>query len=51
MGLTSDLHVLYNLAFTRVRGATHGERLDSFYRTKPAITTPSVAAFCTAVKR
>jgi S-adenosylmethionine-diacylgycerolhomoserine-N-methlytransferase len=32
MGLTSDLRVLYNLAFTRVRGATHGERLDSFYR-------------------
>ena len=32
MGLTSDLRVLYNLAFTRVRGATHGERLEAFYR-------------------
>ena len=31
-GTDSDLRVLYNLAFTRVRGATHGERLDSFYR-------------------
>ena len=32
MGLTSDLRVLYNLTFTRVRGATHGERLEAFYR-------------------
>ena len=32
MGLTSDLRVLYKLAFTRVRGATHGERLEAFYR-------------------
>ena len=32
MSLGSDLRVLYNLAFTRVRGATHGERLESFYR-------------------
>jgi S-adenosylmethionine-diacylgycerolhomoserine-N-methlytransferase len=32
MGLTSDLRVLYNLAFTRVRGSTHGERLEAFYR-------------------
>jgi S-adenosylmethionine-diacylgycerolhomoserine-N-methlytransferase len=32
MGLSSDLRVLYNLAFTRVRGATHGERLEAFYR-------------------
>ena len=32
MGLTSDIRVLYNLAFTRVRGATHGERLEAFYR-------------------
>src|SRR5207302_6346178 len=32
MGLASDLRVLYNLAFTRVRGATHGERLEAFYR-------------------
>lgn len=32
MGLTSDLRVLYKLAFTRVRGETHGERLEAFYR-------------------
>jgi S-adenosylmethionine-diacylgycerolhomoserine-N-methlytransferase len=32
MGLTSDLRVLYKLAFTRVRGETHGARLEAFYR-------------------
>jgi len=31
MNLTSDLRVLYKLAFTRVRGETHGERLEAFY--------------------
>jgi S-adenosylmethionine-diacylgycerolhomoserine-N-methlytransferase len=32
MGLTSDLRVLYHLAFTRTRGQTHGDRLEAFYR-------------------
>jgi S-adenosylmethionine-diacylgycerolhomoserine-N-methlytransferase len=32
MGLASDLRVLYRLAFARVRGDTHAERLESFYR-------------------
>jgi S-adenosylmethionine-diacylgycerolhomoserine-N-methlytransferase len=32
MGLTSDLRILYRLAFTRVRGASHADRLDAFYR-------------------
>jgi S-adenosylmethionine-diacylgycerolhomoserine-N-methlytransferase len=31
MGLASDLRVLYHLAFTRVRGDNHGERLEAFY--------------------
>jgi S-adenosylmethionine-diacylgycerolhomoserine-N-methlytransferase len=31
MGLASDFRVLYKLAFTRVRGKTHGERLEAFY--------------------
>jgi S-adenosylmethionine-diacylgycerolhomoserine-N-methlytransferase len=31
MGLTSDLRVLYHLAFTRVNGNSHGDRLESFY--------------------
>jgi S-adenosylmethionine-diacylgycerolhomoserine-N-methlytransferase len=31
MGLASDLRVLYKLAFTRVRGKTHGDRLEAFY--------------------
>jgi S-adenosylmethionine-diacylgycerolhomoserine-N-methlytransferase len=32
MSLTSDLRILYRLAFTRVRGDSHGDRLESFYR-------------------
>jgi S-adenosylmethionine-diacylgycerolhomoserine-N-methlytransferase len=32
MGLVSDLRVLYHMAVTPVRGATHAERLESFYR-------------------
>jgi S-adenosylmethionine-diacylgycerolhomoserine-N-methlytransferase len=32
MGLASDLRVLYHLAVTPVRGATHAERLEAFYR-------------------
>jgi S-adenosylmethionine-diacylgycerolhomoserine-N-methlytransferase len=32
MTLASDLRVLYHMAVTPVRGATHAERLDSFYR-------------------
>jgi S-adenosylmethionine-diacylgycerolhomoserine-N-methlytransferase len=32
MGLASDLRVLYRLAFARVRGDTHAERLEAFYR-------------------
>jgi S-adenosylmethionine-diacylgycerolhomoserine-N-methlytransferase len=31
MGLVSDLRVLYHMAVTPVRGATHAERLESFY--------------------
>jgi S-adenosylmethionine-diacylgycerolhomoserine-N-methlytransferase len=32
MGLVSDLSVLYHMAVTPVRGATHAERLEAFYR-------------------
>lgn len=32
MSLVADLKVLYKLAVAPVRGATHAERLDSFYR-------------------
>ena len=32
MSLGSDLRVLYNLAFTRVKGDNHAERLEAFYR-------------------
>lgn len=32
MSLTSDLRMLYRLAFTPIRGLTHQERLESFYR-------------------
>jgi S-adenosylmethionine-diacylgycerolhomoserine-N-methlytransferase len=31
MGLVSDLRILYHLTFTRVRGDSHGERLEAFY--------------------
>ncbi len=31
MSLTSDLRVLYHLAFGRAKGASHAERLESFY--------------------
>jgi S-adenosylmethionine-diacylgycerolhomoserine-N-methlytransferase len=31
VGLASDLRVLYQLAFTRVKGDSHGERLEAFY--------------------
>lgn len=32
MTLTSDLRTLYNLTFKRVRGGSHQERLEAFYR-------------------
>jgi S-adenosylmethionine-diacylgycerolhomoserine-N-methlytransferase len=32
MGLVSELRTLYHLTCTRVRGASHAERLESFYR-------------------
>jgi S-adenosylmethionine-diacylgycerolhomoserine-N-methlytransferase len=32
MSLLSEARVLYHLAFTRARGASHAERLESFYR-------------------
>jgi S-adenosylmethionine-diacylgycerolhomoserine-N-methlytransferase len=32
MGLTSDLRVIYHMAFTPVRGGSHGDRLEAFYR-------------------
>ncbi|MCY2967997.1 MAG: class I SAM-dependent methyltransferase [Planctomycetota bacterium] len=32
MSLTSDLRVLWHLAFSPVRGKTHADRLDSFYQ-------------------
>lgn len=32
MGLTSDLRVLYHLCFSRVKGNSHAERLEAFYR-------------------
>ncbi|MCX7717154.1 MAG: class I SAM-dependent methyltransferase [Candidatus Sumerlaeaceae bacterium] len=32
MGLISDLRILYHLALHPIRGATHAERLDNFYR-------------------
>ncbi len=32
MGLASDLRVLYHMAVTPVRGSTHAERLEAFYR-------------------
>jgi S-adenosylmethionine-diacylgycerolhomoserine-N-methlytransferase len=32
MGLVSDLRVLYRLTFARVRGRSHQERLEAFYR-------------------
>src|SRR5262245_3981821 len=32
MGLTSDFRTLYQVLFTRVRGGTHQERLEAFYR-------------------
>src|SRR5437660_1431820 len=31
MSLTSDLRVLYQLAFTRVKGDSHADRLEAFY--------------------
>lgn len=31
MSLTSDLRVLYQLAFTRVKGNNHADRLEAFY--------------------
>jgi S-adenosylmethionine-diacylgycerolhomoserine-N-methlytransferase len=31
MSLASDLRVLYHLAFKRIRGRTHADRLESFY--------------------
>jgi S-adenosylmethionine-diacylgycerolhomoserine-N-methlytransferase len=31
MGLVSDLRILYHMAVTPVRGATHAERLEAFY--------------------
>jgi S-adenosylmethionine-diacylgycerolhomoserine-N-methlytransferase len=31
MGLVSDLRTLYHLTFSRVRGASHAERLEAFY--------------------
>ncbi len=31
MSLTSDLRVLYHLAFTRVKGDSHADRLEAFY--------------------
>ncbi len=31
MSLTSDLRVLYHLAFTRVKGESHADRLEAFY--------------------
>ena len=32
MGLVSDLRVLYHMAVTPVRGETHADRLEAFYR-------------------
>ncbi|MFO0927433.1 MAG: class I SAM-dependent methyltransferase [Gemmataceae bacterium] len=32
MSIASDLRVLYNLTFRRVRGGSHQERLEAFYR-------------------
>lgn len=31
MGLTSDMKVLYHLAFKKVRGETHAQRMENFY--------------------
>jgi S-adenosylmethionine-diacylgycerolhomoserine-N-methlytransferase len=36
MGLASDLRILYRLAFGRVRGRDHQERLEAFYRHQAA---------------
>jgi S-adenosylmethionine-diacylgycerolhomoserine-N-methlytransferase len=32
MGLVSDLRIVYHLVFGKVGGASHGERLEAFYR-------------------
>lgn len=32
MGLSSDLRIILNMVFTRVRGESHGDRLEEFYR-------------------
>jgi S-adenosylmethionine-diacylgycerolhomoserine-N-methlytransferase len=32
MGLVSDLRTIYHLTFSRVRGGSHAERLEAFYR-------------------
>lgn len=31
MGFVSDMRVLYHLAFAKVKGNSHGERLEAFY--------------------
>jgi S-adenosylmethionine-diacylgycerolhomoserine-N-methlytransferase len=31
MGFVSDLRILYHLAFTKVKGDSHGDRLEAFY--------------------
>lgn len=36
MGIAADLKVLYHLAIKPVRGATHAERLESFYASQAA---------------
>jgi S-adenosylmethionine-diacylgycerolhomoserine-N-methlytransferase len=36
MGLASDLRILYRLAFQRVKGRDHQERLEAFYRHQAA---------------
>lgn len=36
MSLTQDLRAIYHLAFAPIRGETHAERLDSFYRRQAA---------------
>ena len=32
MSFASDLRILYNLTFKRIRGTSHQERLESFYQ-------------------
>jgi S-adenosylmethionine-diacylgycerolhomoserine-N-methlytransferase len=36
MGLVSDLRILYHLTFSRVKGASHADRLEAFYRHQAA---------------